>query len=43
MPMQGVSGEGDAAQVDEEITENTYTHAMPELINARKLMCEYSS
>lgn len=26
----------------EEITETTYTHASPDLINARKLMCDYS-
>mmetsp|Transcript_15244 Transcript_15244/g.27659 ORF Transcript_15244/g.27659 Transcript_15244/m.27659 type:complete len:580 (-) Transcript_15244:157-1896(-) len=41
MPMQTVSGEGGVA-VSEEITEITYTHASPELINARKLMCDYS-
>ena len=43
-PMQiGSVGEGDGSgRVDEEITETTYTHATPELINARKLMCEYS-
>mmetsp|Transcript_21359 Transcript_21359/g.46381 ORF Transcript_21359/g.46381 Transcript_21359/m.46381 type:complete len:578 (-) Transcript_21359:683-2416(-) len=36
-PMQAVSG-----AVADEITETTYTHAMPELIKARKLMCDYS-
>ncbi|KAL7539214.1 hypothetical protein ACHAXR_010882 [Thalassiosira sp. AJA248-18] len=39
-PMGTIPGE-DAA-VDEEVTETTYTHASPELINARKLMCDYS-
>ncbi|KAL7550251.1 hypothetical protein ACHAWF_013494 [Thalassiosira exigua] len=39
-PVEVAPGEGDAAA--EEITETTYTHASPELIRARKTMCEYS-
>lgn len=43
MAMEGVSGEDQGAGgVAEEITETTYTHASPELINARKMMFDYS-
>ena len=34
-----VGGSGD---VEKEITETTYTHAKPELVNARKVICDYS-
>jgi len=42
-PMQvGSEGVDSSGGVDEEITETTYTHAKPELVNARKIICDYS-
>jgi len=41
LPQQTLSGATTSTGVVE-ITETTYTHATPELIHARKLMCDYS-
>jgi len=43
VPMSlGAMSETAGVAVAEKITETTYTHAPPELIKARKLMCEFS-